>query len=125
MCPLQPISTRTSTLLPCTSPFGPYFSHLTMIYTSYHGQNLHERGAPGLSTHCSVEPLQEEGLVPLVVIDGNRDLSMDWRRDVAHNHNRSSHYMVFPTLLELMGYDPSAVEKRYGRALNEDRKSVV
>src|SRR3546814_4503112 len=44
---------------------------------------------------------------------------MDWRRDVAHNHNRSSHYMIFPTLLELMGYDPSAVEKRYGRALNE------
>src|SRR3546814_13886663 len=27
--------------------------------------------------------------------------------------------MIFPTLLELMGYDPSAVEKRYGRALNE------
>src|SRR3546814_16055168 len=27
--------------------------------------------------------------------------------------------MIFPTLLELMGYDPSAVEKRYARALNE------
>src|SRR3546814_13446282 len=90
-----------------------------MIYTSDHGQNLHERGDPGLSTHCSVDPLQEEGVVPLVVIDGNRDLSMDWRRDVAHNHNRSSHYMIFLTLLELMGYDPTAVEKRYGRALNE------
>src|SRR3546814_13546772 len=90
-----------------------------MIYTTDHGQNLHERGDPGLSTHCSVDPLQEEGVVPLVVIDGNRDLSMAWRRDVAHNHNRSSHYMIFATLLELMGYDPSAVEKRYGRALNE------
>ena len=27
--------------------------------------------------------------------------------------------MIFPTLLELMGYDPGAVKKRYGRALNE------
>src|SRR3546814_19745703 len=89
-----------------------------MIYTSDHGQNLHERGDPGLSTHCSVDPLQEEGVVPLVVIDGNRDLSIDWRRDVAPNHNRSSPYMIFPTLLELMGYDPSAAEKRYRRWLN-------
>ena len=98
---------------------GADFSHTTMIYTSDHGQNLHERGNPGLSTHCSVDPVQEEGVVPLVVIDGNRGSSMDWHRDVAHNRNRSSHYMIFPTLLELMGYDPSAVEKRYGRALNE------
>src|SRR3546814_6406049 len=52
-----------------------------MIYTSDHGQNLHERGDPGLSTHCSVDPLQEEGVVPLVVIDGNRDLSIDWRSE--------------------------------------------
>ena len=95
------------------------FSQTTMIYTSDHGQNLHERGNPGLSTHCSVDPVQEEGVVPLVVIDGNRGSGVDWRRDVAHNHNRSSHYMIFPTLLELMGYDPGAVEKRYGRALNE------
>jgi len=95
------------------------FSQTTMIYTSDHGQNLHERGNPGLSTHCSVDPVQEEGVVPLVVIDGNRGSGVDWRRDVAHNRNRSSHYMIFPTLLELMGYDPGAVEKRYGRALNE------
>src|SRR3546814_4135594 len=40
------------------------------------------RGDPGLSTHCSVDPLQEEGVVPLVVIDGNRDLSIDWRREI-------------------------------------------
>src|SRR3546814_9750904 len=97
-----PRSTRTDTLFPYTTLFrSADFSHTTMIYTSDHGQNLHERGDPGLSTHCSVDPLQEEGVVPLVVIDGNRDLSIDWRRDVAHNHNRSSHYMIFPTLLEL------------------------
>lgn len=94
-------------------------SHATMIYTSDHGQNLHELGNPGLSTHCSVDPVQEEGVVPLVVLDGNRGSGVDWHRDVAHNRNRSSHYMIFPTLLELMGYDPGAVKKRYGRALNE------
>src|SRR3546814_2877955 len=96
-----PRSTRTDTLFPYTTLFrSADFSHRTMIYTSDHGQTLHERGDPGLSTHCSVDLLQEEGVVPLVVIDGNRDVSMVWRLDVAHNLKRPSHYMLFTTLLD-------------------------
>lgn len=93
-------------------------SHATMIYTSDHGQNLHERGDPGLFTHCSGDPVQEEGVVPLVLLDGKDGSKRDWSRDLSRNRNRSSHYMIFPTLLKLMGYDPNAVEKLYGQALD-------
>ncbi|MGB5724356.1 MAG: sulfatase-like hydrolase/transferase, partial [Parasphingorhabdus sp.] len=41
----------------------------TIIYTSDHGQNLHERGGTGVVTHCSPDPQPEEGLVPLVVLE--------------------------------------------------------
>jgi glucan phosphoethanolaminetransferase (alkaline phosphatase superfamily) len=100
-------------------------SHATMIYTSDHGQNLHERGDPGLFTHCSGDPVQEEGVVPLVVLDGKDGSQRDWSRDLTHNRNRSSHYMIFPTLLELMGYDADAVKKLYGQALDTPSRDPV
>ncbi len=45
-------------------------SHAVLIYTSDHGQDLHERGNPGLNTHYGGDPVAEEGLVPLVVNPG-------------------------------------------------------
>jgi glucan phosphoethanolaminetransferase (alkaline phosphatase superfamily) len=90
-----------------------------LIYTSDHGQDLHERGNPGLNTHCGGDPVEEEGLVPLVVIQGSRLQTLDWRSTLAQNKDRSSHYNIFPTLLELMGYDPAAVMARYGKPLNQ------
>jgi hypothetical protein len=95
-----------------------HFADTTLIYTSDHGQNLHEDGSAGLYTHCGPKPVPEEGVVPLVVIEGGNASGIDWRRDIAHNRDRSSHFMIFPTLLELMGYGPAASEKRYGRPLN-------
>ncbi|MEO5587089.1 MAG: sulfatase-like hydrolase/transferase, partial [Novosphingobium sp.] len=47
------------------------FSHATLIYTSDHGQDLHETRHPGLDTHCSGDPVPQEGLVPLVAIEGS------------------------------------------------------
>ena len=41
----------------------------------------------------------------------------DWAASLAQNRNRSSHYMIFPTLLGLMGYNASAVERVYGPSL--------
>lgn len=94
------------------------FTDTTLIYTSDHGQNLHERGDPGLYTHCSPTPQPEEGAVPLVIIDGAPGSGMDWKRNHARNRDRSSHYMIYPTLLALMGYDRDATEARYGRPLD-------
>lgn len=89
----------------------------TLIYTSDHGQDLHETGSPGSNTHCSGNPVPQEGLVPLVVIDGGTPAGLSWTRAAAANRNRMSHYRIFPTLLELMGYPEPAVRRLYGEAL--------
>ncbi|ROM79258.1 sulfatase [Pseudomonas brassicacearum] len=94
-------------------------SNAVLIYTSDHGQDLHERGNPGLNTHCGGDPVVEEGLVPLVVIQGSQLRTLDWRDAWAQNKDRSSHYNIFPTLLQLMGYDPAGVEATYGRSLSQ------
>jgi hypothetical protein len=89
-----------------------------LIYTSDHGQDLHERGNPGLNTHCGGDPVEEEGLVPLVVIQGSGLKTLDWQAQLAGNKDRSSHYNIFPTLLQLMGYDLAGVEAVYGKPLS-------
>ncbi|NUU38667.1 sulfatase-like hydrolase/transferase [Pseudomonas sp. C2B4] len=89
-----------------------------LIYTSDHGQDLHERGNPGLNTHCGGDPVEEEGLVPLVVIQGSGLKTPDWQAHLAGNKDHSSHYNIFPTLLQLMGYDLAGVEAVYGKPLS-------
>jgi glucan phosphoethanolaminetransferase (alkaline phosphatase superfamily) len=93
-------------------------SSALLIYTSDHGQDLHERGNPGLNTHCGGDPVEEEGLVPLVVIQGSNLKTLDWSAQLAANKDRSSHYNIFPTLLQLMGYDLAGVEAVYGKPLS-------
>jgi glucan phosphoethanolaminetransferase (alkaline phosphatase superfamily) len=88
-----------------------------IVYTSDHGQDLHERGNPGLNTHCGQTPVMEEGLVPLVVMHGATVRTLDWESHVAANRNRSSHFNIFPTLLQLMGYQLDAVKATYGQPL--------
>ena len=36
---------------------------------------------------------------------------------MAANKDRSSHYNIFPTLLQLMGYDLAGIESVYGKPL--------
>jgi glucan phosphoethanolaminetransferase (alkaline phosphatase superfamily) len=107
---------------------GEFFGYLfaqakldnaVLIYTSDHGQDLHERGNPGLNTHCSSDPVHEEGLVPLVLIQGDRVHGPDWQLRLAENKDRSSHYNIFPTLLQLLGYDLERTQALYGRSLSQ------
>jgi len=93
-------------------------SQAVVIYTSDHGQDLHERGNPGLNTHCDSDPVMEEGLVPLVLIQGQGVKAPDWAAHLAQNRDRSSHYNLFPTLLQLLGYDPAGLQALYGRPLS-------
>jgi lipid A ethanolaminephosphotransferase len=97
----------------------------TIVYTSDHGQNLHERGGPGLNTHCSPEPGMEEGAVPLVLIRAAGIQGPDWTRAAAVNRDRASHYAVFPTLLTLMGYDEAAVARLYGPPLDRPQTATL
>jgi glucan phosphoethanolaminetransferase (alkaline phosphatase superfamily) len=90
----------------------------TIVYTSDHGQDLHERRNPGINTHCGTrQPVEQEGLVPLVVMDGRP--SADWSRSLPANRNGMSGFRIFPTLLDLMGYDRAAVKARYGPAIDD------
>nr|WP_237452489.1 sulfatase-like hydrolase/transferase [Qipengyuania citrea] len=84
-----------------------------VIYTADHGQNLHEGGKGGTTTHCSVDPRPEEGAVPLVVLQGGAGALAFTPGGAA------SHYMIAPTLLAAMGYDREAVRARSGGALDE------
>lgn len=102
--------------------FDRLFAHARLdgaliVYTADHGQNLHERGDPGTTTHCSPFPKAEEGAVPLVVI-GDDDR---WAAAAKANFDASSHYRIFPTLLGAMGYDREAVRRLYGEALDSAR----
>lgn len=88
-----------------------------IVYTADHGQNLHERGGEGTTTHCSPSPAAEEGAVPLAIIDTKGA----WQAAARRNFDASSHYRIFPTLLGAMGYEPAAVRAIYGEALDARR----
>ena len=104
--------------------FGTIFNSADLnkaviLYTSDHGQNFHERNNPGAATHCAHDATIEEGLVPMVVITGDkppRDFGFTAAKE---NFNKTSHYNIFPTLLNLMGYDPEEVKRIYGTPLIE------
>ena len=90
-----------------------------IVYTSDHGQELHEDNWPGRTTHCIGNPRPQEGLVPIVVIDATDKPRTDWAHWAALNHNRTSHFRIYPTLLTLMGYKQSDIAPVYGPSLVE------
>lgn len=94
------------------------FKRAVVLYTSDHGQDLHERGNPGLNTHCGGDPVAEEGLVPLLVLQGKGLQAIDWQAELEVNRNQSSHYNLFPTLLQLLGYELNAIRATYGTPLS-------
>jgi hypothetical protein len=98
---------------------------MIIIYTSDHGQTFHERGTPGVATHCYPDPQVEEMVVPLVVIEAASKAPSGWRDASNRNHNRSSHFRIFPSLLKLMGYDPETIRQTYGDALDSPRSDPM
>ena len=91
-------------------------SDSVLIYTSDHGQDLHENGKPGLWTHCSPYPEAEEGAVPLVILEGDENgqaaSGLDWQ-----TAGTTSQYRIFPALLRMMGYREDRVRQEYGPSL--------
>lgn len=89
-------------------------NNATIIYTSDHGQHLHEQPDNGTATHCTPNPAIEEGVVPLVVISGQTADQTQWKAAAKAGHDRLSHYRIFPTLLSLMGYGQPDIMPVYG-----------
>jgi lipid A ethanolaminephosphotransferase len=89
-----------------------------IVYTSDHGQNLLEDGDP--VTHCRGTPSYREAMVPLLVITGHEDLRTRFMLAADRNQNRVSQFQVFPTLLELFGFDPEGIRRKYYLSLLDD-----
>lgn len=91
-------------------------SDSVLIYTSDHGQNLLDDGNP--TTHCRRTKVSTfEAVVPLLVWTGKDSLHQDFVRAAEQNHGRASHFEIFPTIVELFGYDPEAIAQRYRHGL--------
>ena len=93
---------------------------VVVIYTSDHGQSLREGGI--LATHgVGRNPPVSQANVPLFVLG----TSARMRRLIAARvgsggprlRNRATHFEIFPTLLSLMGYGLSDIERVYGPTL--------
>lgn len=94
-------------------------TNAVVLYTSDHGQDLNERGNSWHNTHCGDDPNIEEGIVPLVVMNGRSVDALNWHKYYSKNINQTSHYNIFPTLLSLMSYDRKHIKKLYGNSLDE------
>lgn len=78
---------------------------VAIVYQSDHGQNL----TPGKLPHCSPEGVPAEFQIPLLAFVPDAQHA----RLAAAPHAGHSASQVFPTLLEWMGYDAMAVQRRY------------
>jgi glucan phosphoethanolaminetransferase (alkaline phosphatase superfamily) len=92
-------------------------SDTVTIYTSDHGQSLFEGGYD--LSHCSLRPdlVYGEVFVPLFVFAGPPELRLKFNVAATRAFNRASHFEIFPTLLELMGYSERWVQNISGRGL--------
>jgi glucan phosphoethanolaminetransferase (alkaline phosphatase superfamily) len=89
-------------------------SRAAMIYTSDHAQLLE----PGKLTHCIVEnPDPKVALVPLMAYAADADLKHRFEMGAAANRGKASHFLIAPTLLELMGYGQADISTAYDESL--------
>lgn len=88
-----------------------------VIYTSDHGQDLLEEGK-GLLTHCNRNSGSAyQGMVPLMVLTTHPQLRQRFESSLAENSHQLSHFNIFPTVLEILGYEHDFVKQHYGDAM--------
>lgn len=96
-----------------SAEFRPY----VFIYTGDHGQNIVDDGT--LATHCRPRANRFEGIVPMMVFSNDDTLLEEYRAVQSSGYDKTSHFQVFPTLLDLAGYEASWVSSHYGASLSE------
>ncbi|MCB9882903.1 MAG: sulfatase-like hydrolase/transferase [Planctomycetes bacterium] len=91
-----------------------------VIYTSDHGQVLPGEPLEGFTfrrTHAMLDtPSTSVVDVPLVLL-ATREARPFLERVPAGSTSRLTHFEIFPTVLDLFGYDRAQVERLYGRGL--------
>ena len=93
------------------------------IYTSDHGQNFHDEGAEGYSTHCNRPADNSEGRVPMMVITGHDRWQDKFRQAASDRQGSADHFQVYPTILQLLGYNQQSVSYHYNSDLLKGEKS--
>jgi lipid A ethanolaminephosphotransferase len=86
-----------------------------LIYTSDHGEAWYEGGSA--FGHCNGKPAPSEAYVPLLLATGSSQLRSSFEATAAIAYNRASHFHIFPTLLELMGFEEQWVKDAIGPSL--------
>lgn len=77
-----------------------------VVFMADHGQDLHQDGRGGFNTHCSTgeDTHPDEGRVFFVLLTHNEEKLKAFREAATLNHDRTSQFSVFPSMLEWMGY---------------------
>ncbi len=100
-------------LLSDSGGFEPY----VIIYTSDHGQNILDDGT--MATHCRPRANRFEGIVPMMVFSNDESVMEGFMAAQTAGYDTTSHFQIFPTILELAGYNASWVSSHYGASLSE------
>ncbi len=87
------------------------------IYTSDHGQNFHDDGSEGYSTHCNRPAGNSEGRVPMMVITGHDHWRDKFQQAAITRQGSADHFQVYPTLLKLLGFSEQSVSNYYNSDL--------
>lgn len=96
--------------------FDNMFDNSVLIYTSDHGQNLLDNAVE--LTHCTTDnPIAYEALVPLFAVTDHPLWIKKFQEGATRNLNKTSQFHVFPTLLNILGYDRKQVNERFGPSL--------
>ncbi len=94
--------------------------NVLVVYTSDHGQSIEEYETLP-ATHCvGKNPPCSQASVPVILFPMDSKTSEIlgcFGDNLAGNHNRASQFQIFPTMLEIMGYDPSDILHYYGPTL--------
>jgi glucan phosphoethanolaminetransferase (alkaline phosphatase superfamily) len=94
------------------------FTQTMIIYTSDHGQNL-KLGQSKRHNNAIEEVSLWEGIVPFIVVTDNPDLKDRLEASIKINMNNLSHFNIFPTVLQMMGFQPDDISIRYGHSIFE------
>jgi hypothetical protein len=65
----------------------------------------------------SKNSIPQEVIVPMIVFTHNNVLRQQFSTMVPVNHNKCTHFQIFPTVLHLMGYDKKQVVEKYYKTL--------
>lgn len=88
-----------------------------ILYTSDHGQSLSVTGM----SHCNAGSVaaRNESIVPLFTVTSDDEWRQKLAKGAVMNFDKASHFALFPTILQALGYEEPWVAATYGQSLVE------